>query len=193
MPFHFAKGAVMIRSASLLFVLLLSGCALTAPNYSASVENAQILRDSGVGKARVGKFQADPKTGNNESISLRGSSMTSPVGGKFTDYLEDAIRSELSAARIFDDKSDVEISGVIAQNDVSVGSISEGTGIFEARVVVKRDSQVRFDKTKSVTIKFESSFAGAVAIPKGVESYPTLVQKFLSQLYADKDFIGALK
>jgi hypothetical protein len=171
----------------------MSGCALTAPNYSASVENAQTLRDSGANKARVGKIQADPKTGNNEAISLRGSTMSSPVGGKFTEYLEDAIRSELNAARLFDEKSVVEIAGVLTQNDISVGSISEGTGIMEARIVVKRDGQVRFDKPKSVTITFESSFAGAVAIPRGVQAYPMLVQKFLAAVYADKEFIEALR
>ena len=181
-----------VLSALVVFTML-SGCSLMAPNYSASVENAQVLRDSGANKTRVGKFQADPKTGNNDVISLRGSSMTSPVGGKFTEYLEDAIRSELSAARIFDEKSMVEIGGVLIQNDVSVGNMSEGNGIMEARIVVKRDNQVRFDKVKSATITFESSFAGAIAIPRGVESYPNLVQKFLSTLYSDKEFIEALK
>lgn len=178
---------------ALLVFTALSGCALTAPNYSVSVENAQTLRDSGANKTRVGKFQADPKTGNNEAISLRGSTMASPVGGKFTEYLEDAIKSDLNAARIFDEKSAIEISGVLIQNDVSVGSISEGTGIMEARVIVKRDNQTRFDKVKSANITFESSFAGAVAIPKGVQSYPGLVQKFLSVVYSDKEFIEALK
>lgn len=184
----------MMRALLAMLVLtVLSGCALTAPSYSPFVENAQMLRDSGANKMRVGKFQADPKTGNNETISLRGASMASPVGGKFTDYLEEAIKSELNAARLFDEKSEVELSGVLIQNDISVGSISEGTGIMEARIVVKRDNQIRFDKTKLVTITFESSFMGAVAIPRGVQEYPNLVQKFLSALYADKEFIAALK
>ena len=66
---------------ALSVLTVLSGCALTAPNYSASVENAQAIRDSGANKARVAKFQADSRAGNNEGISLRGSTMTSPVGG----------------------------------------------------------------------------------------------------------------
>lgn len=178
---------------ALSVLTVLSGCALTAPNYSASVENAQAIRDSGANKARVAKFQADSRAGNNEGISLRGSTMTSPVGGKFTDYLEDAIKSELNAARIFDEKSLFEIGGVLIQNDISVGGINEGTGIMEARIIIKRDNQIRFDKTKLVTITFESSFAGAIAIPRGVQAYPNLVQKFLSALYADKEFIEALR
>lgn len=119
--------------------------------------------------------------------------MSSPVGGKFTAYLEDAIKQELSAARIFDDTATVEIGGVLIQNDINVAGISEGNGIMEARITVKRDNQMRFDKVKKATITFESSFAGAVAIPKGVESYPLLVQKLLSLFYADKEFIEALK
>jgi hypothetical protein len=71
--------------------------------------------------------------------------------------------------------------------------MSEGTGEIEATVTVKRDSQVRYEKVKSAKITFESSFAGAVAIPAGRRAYPELVQKFLAALYADPDFIAALK
>ena len=99
----------------------------------------------------------------------------------------------MNAARIFDEKSLFEIGGVLIQNDISVGGINEGTGIMEARIIIKRDNQIRFDKTKLVTITFESSFAGAIAIPRGVQAYPNLVQKFLSALYADKEFIEALR
>lgn len=174
-------------------LILLSGCAQVAPHYAPSIENVQMLRDSGAGAARVGKFEADSRTGNNDSISLRGSPMSSPVGGKFTAYIEEAIRTELSAARLLDDKAAVEISGLVIKNDVDVAGINEGSAEIEARVVVKRASEVRFDKVKHAKINFESSFAGAVAIPRGVQSYPEVVQKFLSILYSDRDFISALK
>lgn len=176
-----------------VLVLSVSACSVVAPNYSPAVESVQLLRDSGAKPAKVGKFEADPKTGNNEGISLRGASMISPVGGKYSAYVEEAMRSDLRAARLLDEKSALEITGMLIQNDVSVGSISEGVAMMEGRIVVKRDGQVRYDQTKSVRFVFESSFAGAIAVPKGVQAYPELVQKFLAAVYSDKEFINALK
>jgi hypothetical protein len=186
-----------IRFAPVALVLVAaSGCVTTAlaPSYNPSIENVQKLRDSGAHPARVGSFEPKLVTGQTDnSISLRGSGMTSPYGGKFSTYIEEALKADLAAAQLLDEKSSVQISGVVTKNDVSVGNISEGTGEIEARVTVKRDNQVRYDKVKNAKIKFESSFAGAVAIPAGRKAYLDLVQKFLAGLYADADFIAALK
>lgn len=175
-------------------VLLASGCAQMAPNYNPSVENIQKLRDSGAGKVRVGVLEPRLVAGQaNDAITLRASSMTSPYGGKFTTYLEEALKSELQAARLLDAASGVEISGSVTKNDVSIGNLSEGYGEIECRVVVKRSGAVRYDKVKYTRITFESGFAGAVAIPNGVRAYPELVSKFLGSLYADGEFIDALR
>ena len=151
-----------------------------------------MLRDAGTGKVRVGSFQADPDSGNNESISLRGLSLQSPVGGKFSAYVAEALRSELAAARLIDDKAAVEIGGVLIKNNVDVSGIRFGTAILQARVVVRRDGRATYDKLVQADMTFESSFAGTVAVPKAIQAYPTLVQKFLAKLYGDREFIAAL-
>lgn len=177
-----------------LVVLLAGGCTQMAPHYNPSVENIQKLRDSGAGSARVATLEPKLVAGQrNDSIQLRASSMESPYGGRFTTYLEEALKAELSAARLFDDKSSVEIGGVVTRNDVSVANLSEGYGEIEARVTVKRAGGVRFDKMKFTRITFESGFLGAVAIPNGRNAYPNLVQKFFADLFADPEFIAALK
>lgn len=175
-------------------VVLASGCAQMAPNYNPSVENIQKMRDSGVARVRVGTFEPKLVEGQkNDAIGLRASDMLSPYGGKFTTYIEEALKSELKAARLLDDKSTIEIGGVVTRNDVSIASLSEGNGEIEARVVVKKAGQVRYDKVKLTRTTFESSFAGAVAIPAGRAAYPELVRKFLAGLYGDPEFIAALK
>lgn len=185
----------MLRFAIVAAALAVaSGCAQMAPHYNPSVENIQKLRDSGAGKARVATLEPKLVDGQkNESIQLRAASMESPYGGRFSTYLEEALKSELVAARLLDDKSGIEIGGVVTKNDVSVGNLSEGYGEIEARVIVKHGGQVRYDKVKYTRTTFESGFLGAVAIPNGVAAYPNLVQKFFAGLYADPDFIAALK
>jgi hypothetical protein len=182
----------LILAAGALAVL--AGCAQMAPTYNPAVENVQVLRDSGAGKARVSPF--DPKLTQGQSdtlISLRASGMESPYGGKFSSYITEALKSELTAARLLDDKSTVEITGIITKNDVSVGNMVEGYGEIEARVMVKNGGESRYDKVKYAKVTFETGFAGFVAIPAGVRAYPLVVQKFLAELYADPDFIRALK
>jgi hypothetical protein len=183
-----------IRFAPIALALIAAGgCTTMAPSYNPSVDNIQKLRDSGAAPARVGTFEPKLVSGQRDDyIQLRTSNMESPYG-RFTAYIEKALAADLAAVQLLDEKSNVVIGGVVTRNDVSVGSMSEGTGEIEATVTVKRDSQVRYEKVKSAKITFESSFAGAVAIPAGRRAYPELVQKFLAALYADPDFIAALK
>ncbi|MNL70318.1 hypothetical protein D3C87_1953020 [compost metagenome] len=64
---------------------------------------------------------------------------------------------------------------------------------MEAQFVVKNGSEVRYDKTKKITRQWEGAFAGAVAIPQAANNYPLMVQDLLGSLFADPDFITALK
>jgi hypothetical protein len=183
------------RLAPVALVLIAAGgCTALAPNYNSSVENMQKLRDSGAAPARVGTFEPKLVSGqSNDYISLRASSMVSPYSGKFTTYIEEALKADLAAAKLLDEKSNVVVGGTVTKNDVSIASFSEGTGEIEAKVTVTRNGQVRYDKVKSATITFESSFVGGIAIPNGRNAYPRLVQNFVAALFADPDFIAALK
>ena len=175
-----------------IVVLFVAGCAQVAPPYQASIPNVQILRDAGIRPVKVAEL-APGKAANNEAISLRGSPMSSPVNGKYTDYVADAMRTELRAAMLYQDSTPLQIGGVLLKNDVDVSGFSEGSAEMEVQVVVRQGDQLRYDRVKYTRIKFDSSFAGAVAIPAGVRAYPGLVQQFLTELFSDKDFISALK
>lgn len=174
-------------------VALASGCSLTAPQYSASLTNVQALKDAGAFSAKVGEFSSTKDPANANPISIRGSSLTSPYSESYALYLAEAIKQELSLAGKLSSAADVEISGILQKNDLDASGFSKGIGIMEARFVVKKSGQVRYDQVKLVNSEWESSFAGAVAIPKAQQEYPTLVQKLLAMLYADVAFIKALK
>lgn len=184
-----------MRNKLVIFMLvgMLGGCGLTAPQYTPSVANIGQLKAAKLRSVAVTKVTPDPTLGsNNESIGLRAASMNSPTGN-FSSYVEEALKSEFQAAGLLDPASTIQMSGILVKNDVSVGGFSTGDSIIEARIKVTKDGTVAYDKLKTATLQFESSFAGAVAIPKGRDMYPITVQKFIEVLISDGDFIGALK
>jgi hypothetical protein len=176
---------------SLLVVALVAGgCTTPAPKYTPSLENVQALKNAGSPKARVADFADTPELNR---ITLRGGVLASPIGGSYGAYLADAIRQEFDLAKALDPAATVEVSGVLLKNDVNVANIITGSAIVEARVVVKKGGQTRFDKIKTATLEWDSSYVGAIAIPRGRENYPLVVQKLVGQIFADADFLQALK
>jgi hypothetical protein len=174
-------------------VLAMSGCAMKAPPYQPSIDNVSMLKRGGSAPVRLGDFvvkSADPKGGR--EISLRGSSMTSPVGADYAAYVAEALQQELEMAKRFNPSAALEVSGTLLGTDIDT-AMDTASGHVEARFVVKKDGQVRYDKTQRGSYAWESSFIGAVAIPAAQRNYPVLVQHLLASLYSDIDFQNALK
>jgi hypothetical protein len=171
---------------------LSTGCALTAPVYGISVSDVQQLKSAGNAPVAVKPFEAGPDA-NDSGIGVRASSATSPVNNSYAAYLTDALKQELSAANKLAPDAQIEVSGVLTKNDLNTSSFSTGYGDIEARFIVKRKGEVRYDHVKSNHTEFESSFVGAVAIPHAVNAYPNLVQGLLTNLCNDPAFIAALK
>lgn len=181
---------VLIAPAALA---LLTGCAGPAPNYAPSIDNVEVFKKSGATPVKTGSITVAPglKTGN--AIQLRANSMVSAVGSNYGDYIAAALRQELELAKLYNAQAPTEVSGTLLENDINAGGFSTSDGTIAVRFVVKRGDQVRFDKTKKITHQWESSFAGAVAIPLAVNNYPVMVQKLIGQLIADPDFVQAVR
>lgn len=177
-------------STALALVILASGCAMQAPRYQASLDNVEVLKKA-PGKASLGAFTLKAGDGGT-GIGLRGGTMNSPVGNDYAAYLADAISQELTLAGKLDAQSKIVISGQLIKNDIAAGGIVTNSGEVEARIVVVNNGAQRFDKVKRAELSWESSFMGAIAIPKAQQQYPVIVQKLLSLLWGDADFLAAL-
>jgi len=181
-------------TAVVFLVLCLAACSLTAPRYNASMENVGHLRDAELGKVKVAKFTSDSASKSNVNrLTIRGGSYESPYDKSFVTYLEEAVRQELDDARLLDVGANTEVHGVLLRNELDGSGISIGTADIEARFLVKRNDTVRYDKVQSAHHEWESSFIGAKAIPSAAQNYPTVVQKLLTKLFGDTDFLAALK
>lgn len=178
---------------SLAAITLISGCAMTAPRYTASLENVQKLKDAGAQPVGVGTFESVPGKDNANPISIRGSSLASPYDSSYAKYLAEALRQDLELAGRLKPNANIEISGVLQKNDLNVPAFGSATGTMQARFLVKRAGETKYDQVKSVQDEWESSFVGAIAIPRAQARYPVVVQKLLSELYADPAFIAALQ
>ncbi len=174
-------------------VSLSTGCSMVAPRYTASLPNVQVLKDGGTQAVKVGTFKAVAALDNENPISLRGSSLASPYDASYAHYLAQALTQELTMAGRLAPDAQIEVTGELQKNGINIPAVGSGTGNITARFIVTREGAVRYDATKTIHDEWESSFVGAIAIPKAQEQYPLMVQKLLAQLYADPTFIQALK
>lgn len=178
--------------AAVAALALLSACSTPAPRYQPSIDNVEALKRS-ASPVTVGVFAVKPGMANANAVSLRAASMVSPVGADYAAYLADAIRQELELAGKLSPNSTIEVSGVLTRNEINAGGMSTNDGVLEALFTVKKGGVVRYNKSKRADAKWESSFVGAVAIPKAQQQYPLLVQSLLNQLVGDAEFQAAVK
>lgn len=172
---------------------LLTGCAGPAPNYAPNIDNVEALKRSGGSALKTGAITPAPGLKTAAAIQLRANTMVSPTGSNFGDYIASALRQELELAKLHDPMSATEVSGTLLENEIHAGGLSTNDGAVAVRFVVRRTDQVRYDKAQRVTRQWESSFAGAVAIPLAANNYPLMVQDLIGKLFADPDFIRAVR
>jgi hypothetical protein len=180
-------------TVAVLALAFASGCATKAPSYNANIENVGLLKKSGAEPVSGINITVAPGLSGAAELGVRASTLLSPVGSNFADYVSDALKRELELAKLINPQSPLNITGELLKNEIDASGFSVGKGSISARIVVKNGSTVRFDKVKSADITWESSFVGAVAIPKAIESYPELVQKLVTHLINDPEFTAALR
>lgn len=96
---------------------LIQGCSTYAiPRYSSSAETLAALRKVGGSKVNVGKFTATTTKGGEITCRAVGPIKT-PDGETFEDYVRKAVMSELIVADLYDERSDLTLTGVLERID----------------------------------------------------------------------------
>ena len=174
-----------------LIVFLLSGCSINAVQYQPDFEIVNNLKDRELNEVGVGNISSTDSRVN--KISLRGTSMVSPYNKSYEAYIKEALEEQLKQADLFNPMSQIEIRGELLSNNVNAAGISVGTAFISARFEVVESNEIKFDKVISIGHEWDSSFMGAVAITNAQNNYPIAIQKLISALMNDVDFIGAIK
>jgi hypothetical protein len=179
-------------TGTLLIISALASCAsFVVPAYSPDYPTVDRLKVANVGKLALGVFQPRAAEATVNHITLRGAPFAPPTGS-FAEYLENAMRSDLTELRVLDPGADTRIDAVLLKNDIDVSGLSTGSGIMEVKITVSKKAVPILEKTYDAEIRFESSFAAAVAVPKGQSEYPNLVRALLQKVYADREFLSAI-
>ncbi|KAA1163646.1 hypothetical protein EU508_03575 [Pseudoalteromonas fuliginea] len=100
---------------------------------------------------------------------------------------------ELKLAKLWSGVATKQVSGKVIEQDIDVTGFSEGSAFIKVKFTVSDGDITLFDKVISAEHTFDFSFLGAIAIPNGQRSYVELVQKLLTNLYADEEFIASIK
>ena len=119
--------------------------------------------------------------------------MQLPVGGDCASCLADALRQELVLAGKFKPDAGVDARGELLQNAIAACGLSTHSGVIEARFIVMRGNEERCNAVLRASDSWQSSFVGAVAIPKAQQQYPLLAQKLLTALFGDARFQAAFR
>ncbi|MES2530833.1 MAG: hypothetical protein V4636_07340 [Pseudomonadota bacterium] len=173
-------------------VLLATGCAqFAAPPYAADYTALDALKRTAPDKVNVAEVQPTDPAHPVNNLSLRGARLRSATG-TFAQYLESALRSDLKEIAVYDPAARTRINATIQRNEIDVAGVSTGEGFMDVELIVTRDGIERLRKVYQARTSFESSFAGAVAVPKGQSEYPNLVRTLLKQVYTDPAFIAAI-
>jgi hypothetical protein len=166
--------------------------ALQAPNYQSSIDNVQALQGLGNVTMSVGTVKLnEANAGALNDLTIRGRPYTSP-NGDFAGYLKEALRTDLTTAGKYDQKSTRAIGAVLTRNRLDGSGFSVGEAEVAARFSVTDGAKVMYDKEQAVKHEWESSFVGGIAIPRAAQNYATAVQKLINRLFSDPDFKGAV-
>jgi hypothetical protein len=184
---------IAISLLTLTFLITTSGCSTTAPNYQGSRKNAESLSNLPNTKIGVSTFTDSNNSDNKKQLSMRGNTVNSPYGESYASYIENAIRTDLILAGRHSNDSDLRIAGVVIKNDVDASGINIGTGISEVEITFSNKSRVVLKKRFSQDHQWESSFVGAVAIPRAMNEYGVLIEKLIHRIFSDGDFIKAIR
>lgn len=188
--------AVVARvGASILLLSTLGGCmtAVMQPPMAGGQSTAS-LRAANLAPANVGTFKLapgrPPQMDTELSGGMRGSNIAAP-GGSYSQHLKDTLKAELQSAGLLDPQSKLVVEGQLTGSQVDA-AIGTGTARLSARFQVLRESQVLFDKELVAEDAWDSSFVGAIAIPRAIERYGGMYRKLVDKLLEDVDFRRSL-
>lgn len=181
------KGALPVAS-----LLLLAGCVQHLPPAGASVDQVMALRAAPVAAVAVDSFRAVGSAAERDAgFTVRDMIIKPPKGQMWSGWLRDGLAAQFEAIGKLDPASPIHVQGEILSNQGGE-NFDDGQARLTARFKVVRDSQIRYDATKTVRSNWYSSFIGSIAYMEAERQYSGLYAQLLNELIADPAFKAAI-
>lgn len=186
----------MLKFACFLFCIssvFASGCTrIFASNYESDFKEVIALKKTSAKPVKVNKFGPADKSSAVNEISVRFASVMVSPNATFSNYIEQAIITDLHNAGLYDPESGTALDAELVKNDIDVSGVSKGHGIIEIVLSVVKDGRTLLSKTYHAETNFDTASGGHIAIPIARQQYPVLVRALLSNIYHDSEFISAV-
>ncbi len=190
------SGGHPLQSAVLVFFAgALCGCVFEPlATYQPTLENTQLARQLATPGLAVGEFKLanglQPTV--DRTVSVRGSSTNAPGNGSFSTYLKESLITELKSGGKYTPDANTVVTGELVESELNGGLADKGNAVLAARFLVTRSGSIVYDKVVRATHEWETSFMGAVAIPRAFNEYNGMYPRLVSKLLADEQFRAAV-
>lgn len=182
-----------MRSALLplcALALLLQGCGMTMPRYEPNYANVEVLRAAKL-TPQLDQPHVEASSGQNR-LFVRANPISSP-SGDMAAHLRDALEGELRLAGLLEPGAARRLEARLEENELNAALFGQGHGVLVVEFRVVEGDRTLYQGTKRVENTWDSSFIGALAIPRAANAYNPMVTRALGELYRDPAFIAALR
>ncbi|NIF88009.1 hypothetical protein [Burkholderia sp. Cy-637] len=177
---------VLAASVAVAGALACGGCVTQpVPQYQASIANQMALAQMPADVRFRVTTGTDPA---NIQTQVRSMHIVPPGKGSWSDYLNQAMRTELKTAG--HDGADAP-----ATLDASLTRLSvlDGQAELAGRFVIRRDGTVVYDKALQARAQWDTHFIGVLAATDGFDHSSAIFQSLLHALFDDPDFVAATR
>ena len=181
------KKSLLLSSSIVLAAFLFTGCGIKTSEYNVSADNVQTLRDYKDLKLDVSNFTAT-NSGESSVMCRLAETISTPKGETFSEYIQDALVSELKMAGVYDKNSDLKISGNL---DKIYGSTMFGNAYWEISVTITSTN----GKSLTVNTKrdYPSSYLSSTACNNMGTSFAPTIKQLIGNIVNHKDFSELLR
>ncbi|MBI3561576.1 MAG: hypothetical protein HY080_07675 [Gammaproteobacteria bacterium] len=170
----------ILSLAVVILAALISGCAYNASPYGASIRNVESIKSANIKPVAVAPFKSSKPGLDSITCRAAGPVIVKP---NFETYIEKALIDELKLAGVYNQNSELVLTGNLENVDFSSG-MTDGKWIFS--LIVSNNKNQSF--TANSTYEFSGSFIADKACQEVAQAFGPAIQKLIEDVVQNPKF-----
>jgi hypothetical protein len=176
------KKIILNTTGILAASIILTGCGIKTNEYNVSADNVMQLKKIENTKISIENFEsANP--GESSKLCRLAETISTPQGEPFEKYIEEAIKSELKMADMYDENSPLKISGKVLKVDAST-MFGNAYWAIELTVKSNNGNQIKVNTKRD----YPSAYLATTACNNMATSFSPTVRTLVSDIINHKEF-----